>query len=73
MLSIVQCVQRIGSEHIHSIRQTFMLTAFVSFHTGSLEQRSPTPGHLIPGRTERINNLHYSRFIYYLSPEDVLF
>ena len=26
-------------------------------------------GHLVPGRTERINNLHYFRFIYYLSPE----
>ena len=47
-----------------------------------LKQRSPTPGprtgtrsvgHLVPGRTERINNLHYFRFIYYLSLNDVLF
>ena len=30
-------------------------------------------GHLVPGRTERINNLHYFRFIYYLSLNDVLF
>ena len=30
-------------------------------------------GHLIPGRTERINNLHYFSFIYYLSLNDVLF
>ena len=30
-------------------------------------------GHLVPGRTEKINNLHYFRFIYYLSLNDVLF
>ena len=30
-------------------------------------------GHLVPGRTERINNLHCFRFIYYLSLNDVLF
>ena len=30
-------------------------------------------GHLVPGRTERINDLHYFRFIYYLSLNDVLF
>ena len=30
-------------------------------------------GHLVPGLTERINNLHYFRFIYYLSLNHVLF
>ena len=47
----------------------------------SLAQRSPTlgpqryrsVGHLELGRTERINDLHYFRFIYYLSLNNVLF
>ena len=39
-----------------------------------LSSRGPQPpGHLVPGRTERINNLHYFCFIYYLSLNDVLF
>ena len=43
------------------------------FYTRGPQYWYRSVGHLVPGRTERINNLHYFRFIYYLSLNDVLF
>ena len=56
--------------------------AWLKVFVGALDHRVPNPraadryrsvGHLVPGRAERKNNLHYFRFIYYLSLNDVLF